>query len=97
MARYVGAAVATALAATINASVIGNRTEAGASMSEALSSGLAAASWVMAGLSLAGVVMAVLLKRHAMARGTIHDAAAAAASVAVTLPTTASGTGLMQR
>lgn len=93
MARYVGAAVATALAASINASVIQSVTDAGAAMSDALSSGLAAASWVMAGLSFAGVVMAVLMKRHRMPNGTIQDAAAAAAAHTHTLPTTATGSG----
>ncbi|WP_396656147.1 MFS transporter [Microbacterium sp.] len=91
MARYVGAAVATALVATINASVIGRRAEEGAAMSEALAAGLAAASWVMAGFSVAGVVMAMLLKRHRMARGTLQDAAASAAAPLHTLTTTASG------
>jgi len=93
MARYVGAAVATALAASINASVVQSRTDAGTAMADALASGLAAASWVMAGLSFAGVIMAVLMKRHRLARGTFQDAAASAAAVAHTLPTTASGSG----
>lgn len=91
MARYIGAAVATALVATINASVIGGRTADGVPMSDALASGLAAASWVMAGFSVAGMVMAVLLKRHRMAQGTLQDAAASAAAALHTLPTTASG------
>jgi MFS family permease len=93
MARYVGAAVATALAASINASVVQADTSAGAPMPDALASGLAAASWVMAGLSFAGVVMAVLMKRHQLARGTLQDAAASAAAHTHTLPTTASGSG----
>lgn len=93
MARYVGAAVATALAASINASVVQADTAAGAAMSDALASGLAAASWVMAGLSFAGVVMAVLMRRHKLARGTLQDVAASAAAHTHTLPTTASGSG----
>jgi MFS family permease len=48
MARYVGAAVATALAATIYGTVVGTHTEDGASQGNALASGLAAASWMMA-------------------------------------------------
>ena len=44
MARYVGAAVATALAATIYGNVIADRTASGASTADALSSGLAIAS-----------------------------------------------------
>jgi len=89
MARYVGAAVATALAASIYGSVIASRTGAGAETSEALSDALSAASWVMAVFSLAGVLMAVVMGRHRPAAGTIHDAAASAASVSHTLPTSA--------
>ena len=92
MARYVGAAVATALAATIYGGVIADRTASGEQPAEALASGLAAASWVMAALSFAGVVMAVVMGRHQAARGTIHDsAAAAAAATSLTLPTSATG------
>jgi len=93
MARYVGAAVATALSATIYSSVIANRTDSGHSASEALSSGLAAASWVMAAFSLAGVVMAVVMGRHQAARGSLTDSAAAAAAHTHTLVTSASGKG----
>ncbi|NNC10877.1 MFS transporter [Planctomonas sp. JC2975] len=93
MARYIGAAVATAAVATINSSVIASETGAGQKMSHALASGLAAAAWVMAGLSLAGVVMAVLMRRHRMAVGTLQDVAAAAAAGSHTLATTASGSG----
>ena len=89
MARYVGAAVATALAATIYGNVIASSTAAGESTAEALSSGLAAASWTMAAFSLIGVAMAVLLGRHRVARGTLADAGAAAAAHTHTLPTSA--------
>ena len=89
MARYVGAAVATALAATIYSSVIANQTADGHSKSEALASGLAAAAWVMAIFSFAGVVMAVVMRRHRAAKGTLQDAAASAAAVSHTLPTSA--------
>ena len=64
MARYVGAAVATALAASIFSSVIGRQTAAGAEPAEALSAGLGTASWVMAVFSAAGVLMAVVMGRH---------------------------------
>jgi MFS family permease len=87
MARYVGAAVATALAATIYGSVIADRTAEGRSNAEALASGLAAASWVMAVFSFAGVLMALVIARHRAAQGTLGDAAAAAAAHAYTLPT----------
>lgn len=93
MARYVGAAVFTAVAATVNAAVITNRTETGHTDAEALASGLAAASWVMAGLSFAGVLLGVLMKRHRHAKGTLVDAAASAAAPLQTLPTTATPGG----
>ena len=89
MARYVGAAVATALAATIYGAVIGDRAAEGQPPGDALASGLAAASWVMAVFSFAGVLMAVVMGRHRASRGTLHDAAAAAAAGTHTLPTSA--------
>jgi MFS family permease len=89
MARYVGAAVATALAASIYGAVIANQTAEGASRADALSSGLGAASWVMAGFSVAGLLMAVVMGRHKTARGTVQDAASAAAAPLHTLPTSA--------
>ena len=89
MARYVGAAVATALAATIYGTVIGNQTDDGASSGDALASGLAAASWMMAIFSFLGVLMAFVIARHRAATGTLEDAAAAAAAHTHTLPTSA--------
>ncbi|CAM3604083.1 MFS transporter [Occultella aeris] len=89
MARYVGAAVATALAATIYGSVIGNQTADGASPSDALAAGLAAASWMMAIFSFLGVLMAFVIARHRAPTGTLNDAAASAAAHTHTLPTSA--------
>ncbi|MHA7133112.1 MFS transporter [Oerskovia turbata] len=89
MARYVGAAVATALAATIYGNVIANRTAAGAAPDAALASGLAAAAWAMAVFSFLGVLMAFVIARHRAMKGTLDDAAAAAAAVSYTLPTSA--------
>ena len=89
MARYVGAAVATALAATVYGNAIADRTEAGVAQSDALASGLAAAAWMMAIFSFLGVLMAVVIGRHREAEGTLDDAAAAAAAVSFTLPTSA--------
>lgn len=89
MARYVGAAVATALAGTIYATVISNHTADGASPGAALASGLAAASWVMAVISFLGVLMAFVMGKHRAATGTLEDAAAAAAAHTHTLPTSA--------
>ena len=92
MARYVGAAVAVAIAATIYGSVTASQTDEGKSTADALSSGLGAASWVMAAFSLAGVAMAVVMGRHPAARGTLADSAAAAAAHTHTLPTSATPT-----
>jgi EmrB/QacA subfamily drug resistance transporter len=89
MARYVGAAVATALAATVYGQVIGNQTDDGASPGDALASGLAAASWLMAVFSFLGVLMALVMAKHRPAAGTREDAAAAAAAHTHTLPTSA--------
>lgn len=90
MARYVGAAVATALAATVYSSVDANRLADGASEADALAAGLAAAAWVMAVISALGIVLAVVaIRRHRLASGTVQDSAAAAAAHLITLPTTA--------
>ena len=89
MARYVGAAVATALAATIFGSVTANQATDGASQSMALATGLAAASWMMAVFSFLGVLMAFVMARHRTPTGTLNDAAAAAAAHTHTLPTSA--------
>ncbi|MBB3040609.1 MFS transporter [Nocardioides soli] len=89
MARYVGAAVATALAATLYSTVTANRIADGDGSAVALTAGLGTTAWVMAAISLAGVVMAVVMGRHREARGTLADAAAAAASASHTLPTSA--------
>ena len=89
MARYVGAAVATALAATIYGNVISAQTANGASSGDALASGLTAAAWVMAVFSFLGVLMAFVMGRHRRVKGTLQDAAASAAAATFTLPTTA--------
>jgi MFS family permease len=92
MARYVGAAVATALAATVYSTVTANQVDSGHAAAEALTSGLQATAWVMAGICLAGVVMAVVMGRHAGPSGTLEDSAAAAAAHTHTLPTSATPT-----
>ncbi|MGW2091986.1 MFS transporter [Promicromonospora sukumoe] len=89
MARYVGAAVATALAATIYATVTANQMADGAADADALSSGLAAASWVMAVFSAIGLLLAiVVIVRYPAGRPGVSDSAAAAAAHLHTLPTT---------
>jgi EmrB/QacA subfamily drug resistance transporter len=93
MARYVGAAVATALAATVYGTVIANQEQDGKSASDALAAGLSAASWVMTVISGLGILLAVVaIRRHRAAEGTLQDAAASAAAHLHTLPTTASVT-----
>jgi EmrB/QacA subfamily drug resistance transporter len=93
MARYVGAAVATALAATIYGSVTANQRGDGASAADALASGLAAASWVMVVFSALGILLALFaIRRHRAEQGTMQDAAASAAAHLHTLPTTAART-----
>jgi len=89
MARYVGAAVATALAASIYGGVIADQQASGASTADSLAAGLSAAAWAMGIISLAGVAMAVLMRRHPQAKGTLQDAAAAASAHTHTLPTSA--------
>jgi hypothetical protein len=69
--------------------VIADRTAAGAADADALASGLAAASWVMAVFSFAGALMALVMGRHRAEQGTLADAAAAAAAHTHTLPTSA--------
>ncbi len=64
MARYVGAAVATALAGTIYDSVIGDKTTDGASQVEHRPPDLAAASWMLAVFSFLGVLMDFVMARH---------------------------------
>jgi hypothetical protein len=39
--------------------------------------------------SVAGAIMAVVMGRHRSAQGTLHDAAASAAAISHTLPTSA--------
>jgi hypothetical protein len=89
MARYVGAAVATALAATIYGNVISNSLADGESQGDALASGLAAAAWLMAVFSFLGVLMAFVIARHRATTGTMQDVAASAAAHTHTLPTSA--------
>lgn len=94
MARYVGAAVATALAAMIYSSVASSRVQQGFSDSQALTRGLAATAWVMVAFSVAGVVMAIVMgRRYRAERGTLEDAAAAASAHTHTLTTSATATG----
>ena len=91
MARYVGAAVATALAATIYGSVASNQQADGVAVADSIAAGLGAASWVMAVFSAAGLVLTVVaIRRHPAGPAGMADAAAAASAHLHTLPTSAS-------
>jgi EmrB/QacA subfamily drug resistance transporter len=83
MARYVGAAVAVAAAAMVSNAVTVDRRQAGESAADALASGLAAASVMMAIWSALGVGLVVLLAHGRRRERTrpIDRAAAAAVSV----------------
>jgi EmrB/QacA subfamily drug resistance transporter len=86
MARYVGAAVAVAAVAMVDNAVTNNHKAAGASTADALASGLAAASLLMAIWTAAGIGLVVLLRRQRAGRARAVDIAAAAAATTHTLP-----------
>jgi sugar phosphate permease len=87
MARYIGGSVAVAAVAMVNNTVINNQTDAGKSASDALASGLSAASIVMAIWCAAGVALVAFLRRHRARRPEAVDIAAAAAASTHTIPT----------
>jgi MFS family permease len=96
MARYVGGAVMTAVAAGIYGNVGAGRLEAGESAPEALASGFGAASLALAIFSGFGIVLAVLARRRARRAPAIVEYAAAAAATTHTVPVqeaVAAGTG----
>jgi MFS family permease len=86
MARYVGAALMTAAAATIYTTAAASTT---VSHAEALTNGVARSALLMAIASGVGIVLAVLYGRHRPAPATATDRAAAAAVVVHTIPATA--------
>ena len=77
---------AVAAVATIYATVTDNHRQAGASAADALAAGLSRSALLLAIMSAAGVVLAVLVSRHRLARLRAIDRAAAAAAVAHTIP-----------
>ena len=87
MARYIGGAVVVALVATVFNSTTVEETAAGATASDALATGLARASVLMAILSGLGVALALLIARDQKPRSTAVDLAAAAAGTSHTIPT----------
>ncbi|HEY2645175.1 MAG TPA: MFS transporter [Galbitalea sp.] len=86
MARYVGAAVATAIAASIYSGISTVQVDNGESTANALASGLGAASWVMAIFSALGILLAVRLARHRGPGSPLSEAAASAAAFVHTVP-----------
>jgi MFS family permease len=87
MARYIGAAVAVAVAAMIDNAVLNNHLDDGASQGDALAAGLAAASLMMAIWTVAGVGLIALLARYRPRKTTAVDRAAAASVTTHTIPT----------
>jgi len=87
MARYVGAAVMTAIVAAVYSDTTIDQTAAGASSSDALATAFARASLVLAIVSALGIGLAVLAGRHRPPAPLGIDQAAAAASTSHTLPT----------
>jgi len=86
MARYIGGSVFVALVATIFNSVTVDRTDAGASTSEALAAGLSRSTLLLAVFSALGIALSLLMARHYQAPPRAIDRAAAAAAIAHTLP-----------
>ena len=87
MARYIGAAVAVAAAATIDNAVLDNHLDQGATRANALAAGLAAASVMMAIWTAAGVGLIALMGRYRAGRTSTVERAAAAAATTHTIPT----------
>jgi EmrB/QacA subfamily drug resistance transporter len=87
MARYVGAAVMTAVVAAIYGTISADRVAAGEPAADALAAGFARAALVLAVVSAAGVALAALAARHHPPTAERIDQAAAAAAAAHTLDT----------
>jgi MFS family permease len=92
MARYIGAAVAVAIVATIFNAVTNDHKAAGDSAPDALAAGLAAASVTMAIWAAAGVGLVRLLAGQRLLHTRLIDRAAAAAATTHTLPVSPAAT-----
>ena len=86
MARYVGAALAVAAVSTIYNSAIDRHLADGASESHALAAGVSRSSLMLAIVSLAGVALIALMRRHQARKPRAVDLAAAAAASTHTIP-----------
>lgn len=87
MARYVGGAVMTAVAAGIYTNVATARAGQGDAADAALAGGFGAASLALAIFCATGIALALLAGRRSRRRTTLVDYAAAAAGTAHTIPT----------
>ncbi len=87
MARYVGAAVMTAIVATVYAETTTSETESGEAAGDALATAFARSSLVLVIVSALGIGLALLAGRHRPPEPLPIDQAAAAASTLHTLPT----------
>ena len=85
MARYIGAAVMTAIVASIYSSAGTSRVSAGEPEADALASGLAFSALAMGIWCALGIALAFLMGRHRIAKPTALDYAAAAASTSHTI------------
>lgn len=85
MARYVGAAVMTAIVASVYSSVDAKRVAAGAPDADALAAALSWSSISMGIWCALGIALSLLMGRHRIAAPTAVDLAAAAASTAHTI------------
>jgi MFS family permease len=87
MARYVGAAVFTSVAAAVYGSVTANRLDDGKAPGDALAAGFSRVALVMAIISALGVPLALMMGRHrATTPDSTVDYAVAAASNSHTMP-----------
>lgn len=86
MARYVGAAVMTAIAAAVYGSVSADRIAAGKEPGDALASGFSRVAFVMVVVSALGIPLALTAGRIRPAKPELQDYAIAAASHSHTLP-----------
>jgi len=91
MARYVGAAVMTAIVAAVYSATITDRTASGEAADEALAAAFARSSLVLAIVSALGIGLALLAGRHRPPEPLAVDRAASASSTSHTLPTPAPG------
>jgi hypothetical protein len=87
MARYVGGSLAVAAVAAVYSAVDDNHRQAGASAADALAAGLSRSALLLAITSAAGVALALLVRRHRLAKLRAIDRAAGAATTH-TIPTT---------